>query len=89
MAKKKSIQKFIVESEQGLAARYFALSNTAMLHMVQGGNLDYGFHRANEVMQMECGASLRDELNDWYDSIEKGDSYCYDEWQKVRENYVK
>ena len=60
-----------------------------MLHMVQGGDLDYGYDRANEEIQIECGVSLRDELNDWYDSIVKGDSYCYDEWQKVRANYVK
>ena len=57
MTKKKSIKKFIEKSEQSLAARYFALSNTAMLHMVQGGDLDYGYYRANEELQMECGAS--------------------------------
>ena len=45
MTKKKSIKKFIEKSEQSLAARYFTLSNTAMLHMVQGGDLDYGYDR--------------------------------------------
>ena len=89
MPKTKSIKKFITESEQALAARYFTLSNTCTLHLMQGNDLNVGFHQANEIMQMECGASLRDELNDWYDSIEKGDAYCYDEWQKVREKYVK
>jgi len=88
MPKTKVAKKFIAESEQALAARYFTLSNTCTLHFMQGNDLNFGFQRANEVMQMECGASLREELNDWYDSIEKGDPYCYDEWNKVREKYV-
>lgn len=85
----KSKKKYITESEQPLAARYFALSNTCMLSYATGGDLNYGFQRANEIMQSECGASLRDELNDWYDHIEAGDAYCYEEWQKVREKYVR
>ena len=88
MPKAKSIKKFITESEQGLAARYFALSNVSMLEQA-GSDLEYGFYRANEAMQVECGASLRDELNDWYYLIEKGDAYCYNTWQQVREKYVK
>jgi hypothetical protein len=88
MPKAKSIKKFITESEQELAARYFALSNVCMLEQA-GSDLVQGFYRANEAMQMECGASLREELNDWYDLIEKGDAYCYDTWQQVREKYIK
>lgn len=89
MAKKSKTKNFIAESEQSLAARYFALSNTCMLSYATGGDLNYGFQRANEIMQAECGASLRDELDDWYNQIEAGDSYCYEEWQKVREKYVR
>lgn len=89
MAKKKVIQKFIAESERQLAAWYFTLSNTAMLFMVQNNNLEIGYIRANECMQMECGASLREELLDWWNSIQEGNEYCFEEWEKVKGPYIK
>lgn len=89
MTKKKQTPKFIAENERNLAAKYFTLSNTAMLHMVRGNDLDFGYQQANDCMIMECGASLRDELIDWQDSIDDGNPYCFEEWERVKSQYLK
>ncbi len=86
---KKKIQKFIDEAERMLAAKYFTLSNTAMLEVVPGTDLNDMYRRGDDLMAMETGCGLREELNSWKEMIADGDSYCYDEWQKVKATYIK
>lgn len=85
-----SVPTMIAQSEQALAARYFTLANTALLHFLQGSNnLELAYMRANEATIMEAGCGLHEELADWSQAIRKGDVYVYNEWQKVRKDYVK
>jgi len=81
--------KFIPENERRSAARYFTLSNVAMLDWIKDNDLEYGYINANDAVMNECGASLNAEFQDWLKSIEKGDAYCFDEWQEVRTKYIK
>jgi hypothetical protein len=84
------IQKFIDKSERELAAIYFTLSNLAMLDVVPNdGDLRSMYRKADEIMSFECGSSIYPEYRTWAQDIDSGDSYCYDEWQKVRSKYVK
>lgn len=89
MNKTKKQKKFIEESEAPLAARYLTLSNTAMLHYIQFGDLRWGYQRATDAMLEAVGQGLGEEYTYWCSQLDKGDPYCYDEWQKVREKYVK
>lgn len=92
MAKKDNtvVPKMIDKSEWNLAAKYFTLSNVAMLHFISQarGDLQEAFRMANEACVMEVGTSLTDELLDWSSAVAKGDVYVYNEWQKVRKDYV-
>ena len=91
--KKKAKQKpkFIISHERAKAAIYFTLSNLAMLDWIKraGNNFDVAFHQANDDMQMDAGASIRPELNDWVKMINAGDAYCFEEWEKARVNYLQ
>jgi|LakMenEpi03Aug12_release.lakeMendotaPanAssembly.Ray.scaffolds.fasta_scaffold1395987_1 hypothetical protein len=88
MAKKKIVQKFINEGERELAAKYFTLSNTAMLHCIRGKDLEQGYYQADGDMQMECGIGLSEELADWRNTIKEGNDYCFEEWEKVKKDYI-
>lgn len=86
--KSKPEPKFIPEEEREAAAKYFTLSNLAMLHYVYKGQLSDAFRRANEDMLMEVGSNIYPEKQDWDSMIEAGDPYCFEEWAKVKQNYV-
>lgn len=81
----------ISPDEVEAAAKYFAMSNAAMLEIVQKGNPPYNVDRlyseADSICREETGASLEAEKKDWLKSIKKGDKYCTEEWNKVRGTY--
>jgi len=89
MAKKKVIPQ-IAEAEKVLAAKYLTLSNVAMLNFLDRSrnDIEEAFRQANEACVMEAGASLSEELHDWYDAAKKNDPYICEEWHKVRSKYV-
>ena len=81
--------KFIAANEQDLAAKYFTLSNTAMMHCLDrcDNNILRAYEEANGDVQSETGVSLKEELDSWVLEIKNGSEYCYDEWQKVKGKY--
>ena len=86
----KTKKQFITESEQRLAILYFTLSNTAMLHCVRGGDLESGYDQANNDLYSEVGIGLREEREDWEKEVKKvGGPYVFEEWNRVRHEYVK
>jgi hypothetical protein len=85
MAKKKETPKFIDLSERLSAAMYFTMSNTATLDLMPKGlTIEQAYYHVDGIMEMECGVGLREELDSWKDMIKKGDNYCYEEWDKVK-----
>jgi hypothetical protein len=81
-------KKQITESEKDLAVFYFTLSNLAMLHYVVGKDLRDAYYRADGDLRNEVGFGANTEKGEWQKSIDEGDGYCYEEWQKVRERYI-
>lgn len=81
--------KFIAANEQDLAAKYFTLSNTAMMHCLDrcDNNIHRAYEEANSDVLSETGVSLKEELDSWGLEIKNGSGYCYDEWQKVKGKY--
>lgn len=78
----------ISANEQSMAAMYFALSDTAMLTQWDT-QLSSAYHSACSVLEAECGVSLDDVYNEWLNTIRSGDSYCRQEWNRVRGKYTK
>lgn len=91
MVKKKQTPKFIIESEQNMAAKYFTLSNLAMLDYISRNknNIDWAYTLANDDLANEVGIGAGEELRSWEKEISEGSNYCFDEWEKVRSKYVK
>lgn len=88
MANKKIVPKFINQEEMQIAAKYFTLSDMAMLDYIEGRGLEQGYYQADSDMQIECGIGLIDELSFWRNLIKEGDNYCFEEWGKVKINYI-
>lgn len=73
-------------AEQEAAAKYFAMSNCAVLHLAQGfKNINTAYAIANDVVISETGASLDGERKSWLKEIKKGKgSYVAEEWLRVK-----
>ncbi len=82
------MSKVIIPKEEQLeAAKYFTLSNMAVLHLCEGyKNIHVAFQRANEMIIMETGCSMDEELRDWVDSVKKSkaDDWMAKEWATKR-----
>ncbi len=82
--------KFIIPEEQQVAAaKYFALSNLALLGLAErfGSNIHVAYAQANEVMKCEAGCSISGELSYWIDQVENPNKTLFAEWSKARVNY--
>lgn len=88
---KKPTKKTIPDEEKEIASIYFALSNMALLHLLQNPrNLVSEYHNINGIVWSETGYGIEPELREWVREVKKakeGD-YVYDEWQIQREKYL-
>jgi len=81
--------KKIKTEEQSAAAKYFAMSNCAVLHLCEGiKNIDHAYSQADGIVMMETGVSLDDERRSWLKEIQKGKgSYVAEEWDRVKSQW--
>ena len=82
----------IEQNEMELAAKYFVLSNCALLDLVRNPyNLLNEYSNVNGIVHGETGTSLDDELKYWQKEVKnaKQGEYVYQEWQTVRTKYIK
>ena len=90
--KKNPTTLIIPDGEKAAAAKYFALSNMALLDIKpypNCKNLNQLYDYADGVCQSECGVGAEEERKDWEKTIKKakpGDYVC-EEWNLVKGNY--
>lgn len=75
-------------NEQEAAAKYFAMSNTCTLDMSWSKDIHQKYSTAEQTLYSEVGTGLGSEYNSWLKDIRKGDTYCTEQWNKVKSNYV-
>lgn len=83
--KKKNI---IPKNERFAAAKYFAISNAAMLDMTFSKNINTKYIEADRILCSEIGTGLDEEFDMWLKDIEAGDEYCAEQWNKVKHEYT-
>jgi hypothetical protein len=80
----------IPQNEQNAAAKYFAMSNTAVLDLTGGhDDLHHAYDYADSIVQMETGYSLEEERRDWLKECKKAKigSYVAEEWSREKVNW--
>lgn len=80
----KKVKETIPVNEQTAAAKYFAMSNTCTLDMSHSKNIHQRYATAEQNLFSEIGEGLDGEYKMWLKDIQKGDSYCFEQWNKVK-----
>lgn len=72
--------------EQEAAAKYFTLSNLAMLEVVRSNNIHQAYREADDILASECGIGAGEEKRDWDKEVKKAKpgEYVATEWEKVK-----
>ena len=83
---KNKIKKFIAPDERVAAAKFLALGNLALDDYIPryNGDVIAAYSAANGVLYSETGESADGEMKSWKKLIDRGDEYCYDEWEKAK-----
>jgi hypothetical protein len=73
------------------AARYFTMSNMALLELVPQGttNIDQAYNYVAGIVESETETSIDPEFESWLKEVRdtKQGDYLYEEWIKVRDNW--
>lgn len=80
----------IPQEEQASAAKYFAMSNSAVLDLTGGhDDIHHAYNHADGIVQMETGYSLEEEMRDWLKECKKAKpgSYVAEEWSREKVNW--